>query len=189
MPGKLLSRVSTRFHFILFFQHWLSMLDLILSLSPPSLNSSLLEPLMFLESESEGHAIMSDSLRSHGLYCPWNSPGQNTGVGNLSLLQGIFLTQESNWGLLHWRRLLYQLIYQGCPMCLQFSSVTQSCPTLCDPMDYRVHGILQARILEWVTFPFSRGFSQPGDQIQISCIAGGFFTSWATREAQEYWSG
>ena len=141
MPGKLLSRVSTRFHFILFFQHWLSMLDLILSLSPPSLNSSLLEPLMFLESESEGHAIMSDSLRSHGLYCPWNSPGQNTGVGNLSLLQGIFLTQESNWGLLHWRRLLYQLIYQGCPMCLQFSSVTQSCPTLCDHMNHSMPGL------------------------------------------------
>ena len=44
---------------------------------------------------------------------PWNSPGQNTGVGRLSLLQGIFLTQESNWGLLHCRRILYQLSYQG----------------------------------------------------------------------------
>ena len=54
-------------------------------------------------------------------------------------------------------------------------------------MDYTVHGILQARILEWVTFPFSRGSSQPRDRTQASCIAGGFFTSWATREAQEYW--
>jgi len=62
-------------------------------------------------------------------------------------------------------------------MPLQFSSVAQLCPTLCDSMDYTVYGILQARILEWVTFPFSRGFSQPRDQIQISCIAGGFFTS------------
>ena len=47
--------------------------------------------------------------------------------------------------------------------------------------------ILQARIMEWVAFPFSRGSSQPRDRTQISCIAGGFFTSWATREAQEYW--
>ena len=67
--------------------------------------------------------------------------------------------------------------------------VAQSCPTLCDPVDYTVHGILQARILEWVPFPFSRGSSQPRDQTQVSCIAGGFFTSWATREAQKYWSG
>ena len=64
--------------------------------------------------------------------------------------------------------------------------VTQSCPILCDPMDY---GILQDRILEWVAVPFSRGSSQPRDQTQISCIAGRFFTSWATREAQGYWSG
>ena len=56
-------------------------------------------------------------------------------------------------------------------------------------MDYTVHGILQARILEQVAFPFSRGSSQPRDQTQVSSIAGGFFTSWATREAQEYWSG
>ena len=67
--------------------------------------------------------------------------------------------------------------------------VAQSCPTLCDPMDYTVHGILQARILEWVAFPFSRESSQPTDGTQVSCIAGEFFTSWATREAQEYWGG
>ena len=67
--------------------------------------------------------------------------------------------------------------------------VAQSCLTRCDPMDYTVHGILQARILEWVAFPFSRGSSQPRDQTQVSRIAGGFFTSWATREAQECWSG
>ena len=59
-----------------------------------------------------------------------------------------------------------------------------SCVWLCDPTDYTVHGILQARILEWVAFPFSRGFSQPRDRTQVSCIAGGFFTSWATREVQ-----
>ena len=55
--------------------------------------------------------------------------------------------------------------------------VTQSCPTLCDTMDYRVHGILQARILEWVAFPFSRGSSQPRAQTQVSCTAGRFFTT------------
>ena len=65
--------------------------------------------------------------------------------------------------------------------------VTQSCPTLCNPMDNTVHGILQATILEWVTFPFSRGSSQPRDGAWVSCIAGGFLTSWATREAREYW--
>ena len=52
-------------------------------------------------------------------------------------------------------------------------------------MDYTVHGILQVRILEWVAFPFSRGSSQLRDRIQVSHIAGRFFTSWATREAQE----
>ena len=67
--------------------------------------------------------------------------------------------------------------------------VAQSCPTLCDPMDYIAHGLLQAIILEWVAIPFSRGSSQPRDQTQVSCTAGGFFISWATREAQEYWSG
>ena len=51
---------------------------------------------------------------------------------------------------------------------------------LCNPMDYTVHGILKARIQEWVTFPFSRGSSQPRDRTQVSRIAGGFFTSWAT---------
>ena len=53
-------------------------------------------------------------------------------------------------------------------------------------MIYTVHGILQARLLECVAFPFSRGSSQPRNQTQDSCIAGRFFTSWATREAQEY---
>ena len=62
--------------------------------------------------ESKSCSVMSDSLRPHGLYSPWNSPGRNTGVGSLSLLQQIFLTQELNQGLLHYRRILYQLSYQ-----------------------------------------------------------------------------
>ena len=64
--------------------------------------------------------------------------------------------------------------------------VAQSCQNLCNTMDYAVNGILQARILEWVAIPFCRGSSQPRDQTQVSHIAGRFFTSRATREAQEY---
>ena len=60
--------------------------------------------------------------------------------------------------------------------------VTQSCPTIRDPMDYTVHGIPHARILEWVAFPFSRESSQLREQTQVSRIAGGFFTNWAIRE-------
>ena len=66
---------------------------------------------------------------------------------------------------------------------VKWVKVAQSCPTLCDPMDYTVHGILQTRILEWVAFTFSRGASQPRDRNQVSQMAGGFFTRWATREA------
>ena len=58
---------------------------------------------------------MSDSSRPHGLYSPWNSVGQNTGVGNLSLLQGIFPTLGSNPGLLHCRQIFYQLSHKGSP--------------------------------------------------------------------------
>ena len=79
---------------------------------------------------------------------PWNSPGQNTGVGSLSLLQGIFPTQGSNPGLPHGRRILYQLSHKGSP-----------------------------RMLEWVAYPFSSRSSRPRNQTRVSCIAGGFFTN------------
>ena len=75
-------------------------------------------------------------------------PSQNTGVGGFSLLQGIFPTQGSNWGLLHCRWILSQLSLKGSP-----------------------------RTLEWVAFPFSRGSSRPRDRTGVSCIAGGFFTN------------
>ena len=65
--------------------------------------------------ESESRSVVSDSLRPHRPYSPWNSPGQNTGVGSLSLLQGIFPTQGSNPGFPHCRQILYQLSYQGSP--------------------------------------------------------------------------
>ena len=103
---------------------------------------------------SESCSDVSDFLRPHGLYSRWNSPGQNTGVGSLSLLQGIFPTQGSNPDLLHCRQILYQLSQQGSP-----------------------------RILEWVAYPFFNGSSWPRNWARVSSIAGGFFTSWATREA------
>ena len=66
-----------------------------------------------------------------------------------------------------------------------FVLVAQSCPTLCDPMDcsppsFSVHGILQARILEWIAIPFSGGTSQPRDWTLVFCLTGRFFTIWAT---------
>ena len=77
---------------------------------------------------------------------------------------------------------------------VKWSEVAQSCLTLCDPMDCSLpgsslHGILQARILEWIAISFSRGSSRLRDQTQVSCIAGGFFTIWATKEAEEHKSG
>ena len=69
-------------------------------------------------------------------------------------------------------RLVLAAIYD----CLKVK-VAQLCLTLCEPIDYIVHGIIQARILEWGAFPFSRGSSQPRDQMQVSGITGGFFTS------------
>ena len=80
-------------------------------------NSGPVQPRVSEEDtkESESHSVVSNSLGPGGLYSPWNSPGQNTGVDSLSLLQGIFQTQESNSGLLHCRRVLYQLSHQGSP--------------------------------------------------------------------------
>ena len=92
---------------------------------------------------------------THGLYSPWNSLGQNTGVGTLSLLQEIFPTQGLNPGLLHYRWILYQLSHEG-----------------------------SSRILEWVSYPFSNGSSQSRNWTGVSCIANRSFTNWAIREAQ-----
>ena len=69
----------------------------------------------FLKSETECCSVVSDPLRPQGLYSPWNSPGQNTGGGRLSLLQGIFPTQGSNPGLPDCRWVLYPLSHKGNP--------------------------------------------------------------------------
>ena len=92
-----------------------------------------------------------------------------------------FIGTINNWNISEWT-----LFEAGFHVKVK---VAQLCLTLCDPMEYKVHGILQSRILEWVAFPFSTGFPQPRDWTQVSCIAGGLFTSWAIGEAQEYWSG
>ena len=93
-------------------------------------------------------------LQPHGLYSPWNSPGQNTEMGSLSLLQGIFPTQGSIPGLTHCRWILCQFSHK-----------------------------ISARILEWVAYPFSSRSSWPRNRIKVICIAGRFFTNWAMREA------
>ena len=112
-------------------------------LSPPNDSESLWLPELL---ESESGSVVSDSLQPHGLYSPWNSPGQNTGVGCHSLLQGIFPIQGSNPGLPHCGRILYQLSHSGSP-----------------------------RLLEWVAYPFSRGSFWPRNWIGVSCIAGRFW--------------
>ena len=91
-----------------------------------------------------------------------------------SLLSEFLQLRESHSSVYSWSGPLTQKVKV---------KVAQSYPTLCDPMYYTTHGILQARILEWVAFPFSRRSFQPRDWTQFSCMAGRFFTSWATREA------
>ena len=103
---------------------------------------------LLMSSLRESHSGVSDSLQPHGLYSPWNSPGQNTGVGSLSLLQRIFPAQGSNPGLPHCRQILYQLCHKGSP-----------------------------RILEWLAYPFSSGSPRPRDWTRVSCIASRFFTT------------
>ena len=87
-----------------------------------------------------------------------------------------------------WPLALWWVIFQDEHQKVKWSEFAQSCPTLCDPMDcslpgFSVHGIFQARVLEWVAISFSRGSSWPRDWTQVSYIAGRYFTLWATREA------
>ena len=96
-----------------------------------------------LESEVKVKVILV-ALWPSGLYSPWNSPGQNTGVGSCSLLQGIFPTQRLNPCLPHCRQILCQLNHKGSP-----------------------------RILKWVAYPFSSGSSHSRNQTGVSCTAGG----------------
>ena len=92
-------------------------------------------------------------IESHS---PWNSLGQNTGVGSPPHVKGIFPTQGLNPGLPHCRQILYQLSHKGSP-----------------------------RILECIAYPFSSGSSWPRNLTGVSCIEGGFFTNWAIREVMD----
>ena len=105
-------------------------------------------------SSSPGIEPRSPTLQVDSLPAEPQGKPKNTGVGSLSLLQRIFLTQGSNPGLPHCRWILYQLSHKRSP-----------------------------RILEWVAYPFSSGSSQPRNQTGVSCIADRFFTNWAIREA------
>ena len=98
-------------------------------------------------------SVATNSLRPHGLCGWWNSLGQNTRVGSLSLLQGIFPTPGSNPGIPNCRWILYQLSHKGRP-----------------------------RIVEYVAYPFSSGSSWPRNRTGVSSTAGGLFTNWAMRE-------
>ena len=113
----------------------------------------------------------------------WTLPG-NQGVLPAKPPQAFFLWLNYPFQLLC---ILHQIessaINTASNISLVKMKVTKMCSTLCNPLEYRVHGIIQVRILEWVAFPFSRGSSQPRDQTQVSCIAGESFTTWATGEA------
>ena len=144
--------------------------------------------------KSESFSVVSDSLRPHGLHSPWNSPGQNTGVGSLSLLQGSSQHKDqtqisriaggffTNWATEKPQKAALNGTESCC--CL----VAKSCLTLCGPMDSSppgssVHGISQTRILEGVAISFSMRSSRPRDRNYISCIDRWILYHWATREA------
>ena len=95
-------------------------------------------------------------LQPARLLCPWDFPSKNTGVGCHLLLKGIFPTQGSNSGLLHYRQILYHLSYQcGQKVKVKESEVVQSCPTVCDPMDTRLlHPWDFSRQEYWRGLPF-----------------------------------
>jgi len=121
-------------------------------------------------------SVVSDSSRPHGLkptrlLCPWDLPGKSTGVGchHLKCLYHSTILGHRITNLLKENE----------------SELAQSCPTLCDSMDcslpgFSIHGIFQARVLEWVAISVSRWSSWPRDRTWVSSTAGGCFTLWAT---------
>ena len=113
---------------------------------------------------------------------PWGFPGRNTGVGCYCLLRIIIILIFKSS-----RPCIHRLRPWSCNLIESESEVAQSCPTFCEPTDCSlpgssVHGIFQARMLEWVAISFSRRSSRPRDWTWVSCIVGRRFTLWATRE-------
>ena len=129
-------------------QHLCMVVTIILSTENLSLQSLRNKPKIIQIIDDRKWKWKSDSLWPPGLYSLGNSPSQNTGVGSLSLLLGIFPTHGSNPGLPHCRQILYQLSHKGSP-----------------------------RILKWVVYPFSSKSSWPRNWTWVSCIAGRFFTN------------
>ena len=109
--------------------------------SPFALGRLKSSPPKVISTQSESCSVMSDYLQTLELYSPWNSPGQNTGVGSLSLLQGLFPTQGLNPGLPHCMQILYHVNHRGSP-----------------------------RILKWVACPFPIRSSRPRTQTEVSCM-------------------
>ena len=109
--------------------------------------------LLDLKSWNWSCSVLSKGWWPHGLYSPWISPGQNTGVGSLSLLQGIFPTQGSSPGNPNWRQFLHQLSDQG-----------------------------SQRMLEWLAYPFSNRASLPRKWTDVYSFAGTIFPNWALRK-------
>ena len=101
-----------------------------------------------MKSESESHSVVSDSLQPHGLHSPWNSPGQNSGVGSPCHSPGDLLN----------------------PGIEPMSPTLQAVSLPAEPPG-------KPKILGWIAYPFSRGSSQPRNRTRVSCIAGGFFTN------------
>ena len=137
---------------------------------------------------SESYSVVAKSLRPHGLYSPWNSPGQNTGVGTHSLIHGIFQTQGSNPGLPHLQADSLPADAEGKPKKTGVGSLSLLQGIV--PTQESNQGLLHCRqilyplthqgcprILESVACPFSRVSSQPRNQIRVSCLAGRFFSS------------
>ena len=150
-------------------------------------------------SSSVSHSVVSDPLRPHGLQparllCPWDSPGKHTGVRRPSLLQGIFSTRDQTWVSCITGRLstIYCLYKQKIQLIKSEVKWRESHSVVSDSM--RPRGLYRP----WNSPGHNTGEGSPSllqgifptqDWTQVSCIAGSFFTSWATREAQEYWSG
>ena len=138
----------------------------------------------------------------HGLYSPWNSPGQNTGVGSLSLSRGSSQprdqTQVSHFAgrfFTSWATWEAQEYWSGSNTGVGSLSLLQRIfPTQglnpglphCRWILYQLRHKRNSRILEWLAYPFSSGSSWPRIWIRVFCIADGFLTSWATREAHNH---
>ena len=175
--------------------------------APPSLGFSRQEHWSGLPFPSPMHeskkwkwsrSVVSDPSRPHGLQPtrllhPWDFPGKNTGVGCHCLPSSnrlLYKIYEEHLQLNNKKTspILRERSSKKMLCCAYWLSCVRLFATLWTVASQSME-ILQARILEWVAMPSSKGSSQPRNQTQVSHIVGRFFTIWATREAHKYWSG